>query len=82
MQVLVVLRELPVLELSRIDILADVAKQSHCLATPGHLEQLFHIVAFLKCYNRSKLIFDNRQPLIDESRFTKADWSQYYPDAT
>jgi Reverse transcriptase (RNA-dependent DNA polymerase) len=71
-------------ELGRIDILVDVAKQSHFLAAPhiGHLEQLFHIFAYLKRYDRSKLVFDDTRPVIDESRFVRADWSQYYPGVT
>jgi hypothetical protein len=71
-------------ELGRIDmILVDVAMLSRFLAAPrrGHLDQVFHIFAYLKRYNRSSMVFDETQPLLDESRFHKCDWSEYYPGA-
>jgi Reverse transcriptase (RNA-dependent DNA polymerase) len=70
-------------ELGRIDILVDVTKLSHFLAAPrrGHLEQVFHIFAYLKIYDRSRLVLDDRLLDIDEAKFTKVDWSSYYPDA-
>jgi len=70
-------------ELGRIDILVDVAKLSSFLAAPreGHLEQAFHIFAYLKKHNNSALVFDDTTPYFDESRFTECDWSEYYPGA-
>jgi hypothetical protein len=70
-------------ELGRIDILVDVAMLSQFLAAPrrGHLDQVFHIFAYLKRYNRSSMVFDETKPLFDESRFQKCDWSEYYPGA-
>ena len=70
-------------ELGRIDILVDVAMLSRFLAAPrrGHLDQVFHIFAYLKRYNRSSMVFDETEPVFDESRFQKCDWSEYYPGA-
>jgi hypothetical protein len=70
-------------ELGRIDILVDVAMLSRFLASPrrGHLDQAFHIFAYLKRYNRSSMVFDDTEPVFDESRFQKCDWSEYYPGA-
>jgi hypothetical protein len=71
-------------ELGRIDILVDVvAMLSQFLAAPrrGHLDQVFHIFAYLKRYNRSSMVFDETEPLFDESRFQKCDWIEYYPGA-
>jgi hypothetical protein len=47
----------------------------------GHLEQLFHVFAYLKKYNRSSLVFDWTEPTLDESKFKECDWKEYYPGA-
>jgi hypothetical protein len=51
-------------ELGRVDINPDVSKLSHYLAAPraGHLEQVFHIFAYIKEHPRSKLVFDDSHP--------------------
>ena len=61
----------------------DAAMLSRFLAAPrrGHLDQAFHIFAYLKSYNRSSMVFDETEPVFDESRFQKCDWSEYYPGA-
>jgi Reverse transcriptase (RNA-dependent DNA polymerase) len=70
-------------ELGRIDILPDISKLSHFLAAPriGHLEQVFHIFAYIKKHDRSKLVLDDSHLAIDESTFVKVDWQSYYPGA-
>lgn len=70
-------------ELGRIDILVDVAMMSRFLAAPrkGHLEQVLHIFAYLKRYDKSSMVFDDTMPVYDESRFSKCDWSENYPGA-
>jgi hypothetical protein len=52
------------------------------LAQPrsGHLEQLFHIFAYLRAHMHSRIVMDDGRPEIDESHFVKADWSAFYPD--
>jgi len=70
-------------ELGRLDILVDVSMMSRFLAAPreGHLDQVFHIFAYLKKYSKSAMVFDDTVPVFDQTRFAKADWSEYYPDA-
>jgi hypothetical protein len=72
-----------IVELGRIDITVAVVLLSRFLAAPreGHLEQAFHIFAYLNCLERSRLVLNGRMPNLDESRFRTMDWSQYYPDA-
>jgi Reverse transcriptase (RNA-dependent DNA polymerase) len=62
--------------------LSDIVMSSY-MAAPceGHLEQLLHIFGYLKSHDSSRLVFDNTTPYFDESRFTKCDWSEYYPGA-
>jgi hypothetical protein len=47
----------------------------------GHLEQVFHVFAYLKKYNRSALVFNWTEPELDESAFKEVDWKEYYPRA-
>ena len=47
----------------------------------GHLEQLFHIFAYLKKHNRSRLVFDDTHPDLSTRSFSVGDWSEFYPDA-
>ena len=73
-----------IVELGRIDILVAVSMLSSYLACPrvGHLEGVFHVFAYLKTYCKSTLVFDETEPVFDESRFTECDWSEYYPGAS
>jgi hypothetical protein len=71
-------------ELGRIDIHLEVAQLSSYLAQPraGHLEQAFHIFAWLKKHDRSKVVFDDS--MIDwnkKDRFHAVDWTDFYADA-
>ena len=50
-------------------------------AREGHLEQVFHVFAYLKANDRSRMVFDDTEPILDEQRFKTSDWSEYNPDA-
>jgi hypothetical protein len=69
-------------ELGRIDIHVEVALLSSHLAMPrkGHLDQVFHIFAYLKKYKSSKCVFDASNPSFEE-RFKPVEWEEFYPDA-
>jgi hypothetical protein len=70
-------------ELGRLDILTPVSLMSSYIYAPreGHIAQLLHIFRYLKSHDRSRVVFDDTTPYFDESRFTKCDWSEYYPGA-
>ncbi|GAX20073.1 hypothetical protein FisN_1Lu447, partial [Fistulifera solaris] len=70
-------------ELGRLDIIVPVSMLSRYLAQAreGHLDQVFHIFAYLKSHDRSTLVFDDTRPFIDDRRFIRRDWSEFYPDA-
>jgi hypothetical protein len=73
-----------IVELGRLDIHVHVAMLSSFLAAPreGHLQEVFHIFAYLKHYKKSTMVFDDTLPTIDESIFqTNADWTDFYLDA-
>ena len=67
-------------ELGRIDITAEVSMMSSALALPrqGHLQQVFHIFAYLKAKHNSRIVFDPTYPEIDYDKFKKRDWSTFY----
>ena len=62
-------------ELGRIDVHVQVAMLAHYLVQPrqGHLEAAYHIFAYLKRHERSRMVFDDTLPFIDERRFMKAE---------
>ena len=70
-------------ELGRLDILMPISLMSRYLAQArqGHLEQLYHVFAYLKRYGESKLVFDDTIPQHDQSKFVDCDWSEQYPGA-
>jgi hypothetical protein len=47
----------------------------------GHIDQVFHIFAYLKSHIHSKIVLDPSKPVIYERYFTKMDWKDFYPDA-
>jgi hypothetical protein len=71
------------IELGRIDIHLSVALLAQYLVQPrvGHLDQVFHIFAYLKSHIHSRIVLDPSKPVIDERHFTKMDWKDFYPDA-
>ncbi len=48
----------------------------------GHLQQLYHVFAYLKHHTRSTMVFDDTEPVFDERRFREVDWSEFYPEAS
>jgi hypothetical protein len=44
------------------------------------MQQAFHVFGYLK-HARSRMVFDEMEPAIDQSRFRVVDWSEFYPDA-
>src|SRR5512136_2745304 len=60
-----------------------VSMLSRYIVSPceGHLQQVFHLFAYLKHHKRSKMVFDDSEPVFDESAFQTCDWSEFYPDA-
>ena len=47
------------------------------MASPrqGHLEQLFHMFAYLRIKHNSLMVFDPTEPDIDEKQFVREDWT-------
>jgi hypothetical protein len=70
-------------ELGRIDIHLSVALLAQYLVQPraGHLDQVFHMFAYLKTHSRSRIVLDDSKPLVDEQQFVQVDWTDFYPDA-
>jgi hypothetical protein len=73
-----------IVELGRIDIIAEVSLLASALAMPreGHLEAVFHLFAYLKHKHNARLVFDPTYPDIDYSNFMERDWKATYGDVT
>ena len=71
-------------EIGRVDILLETSLLSSYLAMPrvGHLEQAIHILGYLETHPKRKLAFDPAHPAINENRFQKCDWTEFYRDAS
>ena len=71
------------IELGRVDILLEVSLMSTQLALPrdGHLEQLLHIVGYLKSHKKMRLLFDSSYPKVKDKWFQEYDWFDFYRDA-
>jgi hypothetical protein len=66
-------------ELGWLDILVVVLMLSRYVASPreGHLQQVFHIFANMKHHKRSHMVFDDMEPMFEESSFKVCDWSDF-----
>jgi len=71
------------IELGCDDIHVDVAMLARFLVQlqKGHLQQAFHIFAYLKAHNKLTMVFDDTRANITESRFIKQDWTEFSQDA-
>ena len=71
------------IELGRVDILLETALMSTHLALPreGHLEQVLHIVGYLKSHKKMRILFDSGYPKVKENWFQDYDWFDFYKDA-
>ena len=69
-------------EIGRVDILLEVSNISSHLSLPreGHLEQVLHIIGYLKEHKRLRLMMDCSYPNINEDRFKHYDWEDFYRD--
>ena len=64
-----------IVELGRVDIAVEVSMLSSCLALPrrGHLQEVYHIFAYLKKHHNAEMVFDPTCPEIDMSLFERKD---------
>jgi hypothetical protein len=44
------------------------------------MQQAFHVFGYLKKHARSRMVFDEMVPAINQLRFRVVDWSEFYPD--
>ena len=67
-------------ELGQVDILLETSLMSTHLVLPceGHLEQVIHIVGYLKTQKKMKLLLDASYPKVKESWFQEYDWFDFY----
>jgi hypothetical protein len=70
-------------EMGRVDICCEVSMLSSFVAMPreGHLQQLYHIFAYLKRHHNARIVFDPSYPEINEEDFPRRNWMSHYGDA-
>ena len=64
------------MELGRVDVTTEASMMASCMALPrsGHLDQVYHIFAYLKKKHNSEIIFDPSEPEIDDTDFDQHNW--------
>jgi len=71
-------------ELGKVDICAEVSMMAaHCaMPRKGHLDAVWHMFAYLKRHDRSKMVFDSRSPTfsVKTNKLPRLDWSDFYTD--
>ena len=56
--------------------------QHLALPREGHLEQVFHVLGYLKENEKLRLMFDCGMPTVDKQLFKIYDWINFYRYAT
>jgi hypothetical protein len=71
-------------ELGRVDICTEVSMMAaHCaMPRKGHLDAVWHMFAYLKKHDKSKMVFDSRSPTfsVKTNELPRPDWSDFYKD--
>jgi len=71
-------------ELGRVDICTEVSMMAaHCaMPRKGHLDVVWHMFAYLKRHDKSKMVFDSRSPtfLVKTNELPRPDWLDFYKD--
>ena len=67
-------------EIGRLDIMAEVSMMASQMAIPreGHLEEFFHLFAFLCQKYNSCMEFDPTYPAIDMNDLKECKWKYFY----
>ena len=65
-----------IVELGRVDITVETSLLASCMAMPrqGHLNQLYHIFAFVKSHHNSEMVLDPSEPTMNIEEFNNEDW--------
>ncbi len=66
-----------IVELGRVDLDVEVSMMSSPFALPceGHLQEIYHIFAYLKAHSNTEMVFDLTPPMNDMTLFECQDWS-------
>jgi hypothetical protein len=69
-------------ELGRIDIITEVSMLSTYLCFPRevHLEDVFHVFAYMGLHHNARVVFDPTHPSVDMGAFIKTGWKSMYGD--
>ena len=67
-------------ELGRVDISTETSMLASHMSEPriGHLMAILQVFAYLKQHHNARLVHDPRDPLIDQSKFSRENWCGFY----
>jgi hypothetical protein len=51
-----------------------------CSPLEGHLQDVFHVFAYLGLHHNARVVFDPTHPDVDMGTFIKTDWKSMYGD--
>jgi hypothetical protein len=70
--------------LGRVDILLEVSLMSsfNILPREGHLEALYHMVAYLAKADQHSIAFDASSPDLKPTSMVATDWTDFYGDVS
>ena len=70
-------------EIGCVDIITEVSTLASQMAMPreGHMDAVFHVFAYLKARQNSRMVFDPTYPSIDKKKFQEHEWKRLYGDA-
>ena len=65
-----------IVKLGRVDINGEVSMLSLylVLSREGHMQELFHVFAYLRKHLNSEIVFDPTEPDVDMNSFQRQDW--------
>jgi len=71
-------------ELGRVDICTEVSMMAaHCaMPRKGHLDAVWHMFAYSRKHDKSKMVFDSRSPTfsVNTNELPRPDWLDFYKD--
>jgi len=70
-------------EIGRLDIYTEISMLSQHQALPreGHLEAIYSIFAYIKKHPTAYIVFDEKEPPVEEERFKEFEWTDFYGES-
>ena len=69
-------------DIGRVDIITEVSTLASQMemSREGHMDAVFHVLAYLKTRHNSRIVFEPTYPSIDKTNFQEYEWKWLYGD--